>query len=348
MAVGLDIGSSTVRLVRLERRRGNVRLSHVAKAALPRGAVVDGDVVDPPAVAGVVGDLWRGAGVRQRDVAVGLASPRITVRQIELPDLPEKELPGAVRLQAEDQLPIPVDQAVLDHIVVERGGDGDQRRVRVLLVAAEREMVDRRLAAVKAVKLRPVLVDLDVFALLRSLDASTPPGDGVELIVDIGAMVTKIAVHRAGHPLFVRMVRNGGDAATRQLEKVLDLPWHEAEAAKLSGSASMALGTELGPEDERARALETAVQRVVTEVSNSLDFFRSQHDDVEVQRVVLSGGASLAPDLADRLEVALELPVRRGDPLRGLEVPNGDGVGVTEQERPFLGVAVGLALGALP
>ena len=219
-------------------------------------------------------ELWGSAGLRRRTVAVGLASQRVTVRQIDLPDLPESDLADAIRLQAQDQLPIPVDEALLDHIVVERYALGDERHnVRVLLVAAEREMVDRLLAAVTGAKLRPALVDLEAFALVRSLatgptngdratgDDASPGGDGptgggqVELIVDIGAMVTKIAVHRAGHPLFVRMVRLGGDAATSELQKVLDLSWEEAERAKLDASVAIAAGTELDPDDERARVL---------------------------------------------------------------------------------------------
>ncbi len=241
---------------------------------------------------------------------------------------------------------------------------GDERHnVRVLLVAAERDMVDRLLAAVTGAKLRPALVDLEAFALVRSLatgptngDRSTggdasPGGDGstgggqVELVVDIGAMVTKIAVHRAGHPLFVRMVRLGGDAATRELQKVLDLSWEEAERAKLGASVAIAAGTELDPDDERARVLQSSVQRVVTEVRDSLDFFHSQHDDTDVQRVLLAGGATLAPGLADQLRAALELPVEVGDPLRTLD-------GVDQQDDPqrrrqFLAVPVGLAMGLL-
>ncbi len=349
MAIGLDIGSSAVRAVELERRRGGaLRLRHHGEVALPPGSVVDGDVVEPAVVADAVRELWRGARLRRRNVAVGLASQRVTVRQMDLPELPDPELAAAVRLQAHDQLPIPVDEALLDHVVVERYVVGDeQRNVRLLLVAAERDMVDRLLAAITTAKLRPILVDLDAFALLRSLAVDRLLGE-VELVVDIGASVTKIAVHRAGAPLLVRMVRLGGDGATTQLQNVLDLSWEEAEAAKLDASASLVAGAGLDPDDERARALEGSVRRVVTEVRNSLDYFRNQHDDVEVHRVVLSGGASLAPSLAAQLEASLELPVSRGDPLRGIEGFSGPEEPTdTPAEGSFLAVAVGLALGLL-
>ena len=351
MAIGLDIGSSAVRVVQLEQRRGGApRLTHYRSAPLTPGAVVDGDVVEPDVVATALRDLWRQAGLRQRAVAVGLASQRVTVRQLDLPALPEAEIAEAVRLQAHDELPIPVDQAVLAHVIVEHpaGGDGPAR-LRVLLVAVERDMVDRLLTAVTMAKLRPVLVDLDAFAVLRSLAPSPVVGDEVELVVDIGAMVTKVAVHRGGRPLFVRMLRLGGDAATRQLEKVLELPWEDAEKAKLDASAAMVAGDDLDVDDERARVLQTGVERVVTEVANSLDFFRDQHEDVEVRRLVLSGGASLAPKLTERLHAALDLPVDRGDALRGLAAPNGHAEVVEglREAGPVLAVPVGLAMGLL-
>ena len=182
-------------------------------------------------------------------------------------------------------------------------------------------------------------------------DDASPEDDGptgggqVELIVDIGAMVTKIAVHRAGHPLFVRMVRLGGDGATSELQKVLDLSWEDAEQAKLDASVAIAAGTELDPDDERARVLSSSVRRLVTGVRDSLDYFRSQHEGIDVQRVLLAGGATLAPGLADQLRAALELPVEVGDPLRTLE-------GVDQQDDPqrrrqFLAVPIGLAMGLL-
>lgn len=351
VAIGLDIGSSAVRVAELEQRRGDtVRLTRYREVALPPGAVVDGDVVEPTVVADALRELWGLAGLRRRNVAVGLASHRVTVRQIDLPDLPGAELAAAVRLQAQDQSPMPIDQALLDYVVVERYTVADERRnVRVLLVAAEREMVERLLSAVTAANLRPVLVDLDAFALLRSLaTTTTDSGDEAELIVDIGATLTKIAFHRGGHPLFVRMVRLGGDASTRDLQKILELSWDEAEQAKLDASGAMAAGTELDPDDERARVLEVGTQRVITEIGSSLDFFRNQHEGEEVRRVLLSGGASLAPKLAEELHAALELPVEQGDPFRTVDSTHRRSEPVDRQEEgPFLAVPVGLALGLL-
>ena len=351
MPIGLDIGSSAVRVAELQRRRNAPpRLQRYGTVALPPGAVVDGDVLEPTVVADAVRQLWRDVGLRGRDVAVGLASQRVTVRQMDLPELPDAELADAVRLQAQDELAIAVDDALLDYVVVGRPSTAAGERsqlCRVLLVAAEKEMVERLLAAVTAAKLRPVLVDLDAFAVLRSLAGLMDTGEDAGLVVDIGATVTKIAVHRDGHPLFVRMVRLGGDAVTRQLQTVLELSWEDAEKAKLDASAAMVIGHELDPEDERAIALKKGVQRVVTEIGHSLDFFRSHHPNVDVGEVVLCGGASLAPELVDELHAALELPVERPQLLPSIDA-SGRGEAELDKERSSLAVPVGLAMALLP
>lgn len=349
MAIGLDIGSSTVRAVQLERRRGGaLRLRRFGEVALPPGAVVDGDVVEPDAVSGALRELWAQAKLRRRTVAVGVASQRVTVRRMDLPELTDAELADAVRLQAGDELPIPVDEAVLGHVVVDRYVvDEDRRNVRLLLVAAEQEMVERLLAALAQAKLRAVLVDLGAFALLRSLAPSHTGEEEAELVVDIGAAVTKIAVHRGGAPLFVRMVRLGGDTITRQLQEVLELSWEEAEEAKLGASRAMAAGAHLGDDDERVRVLQSGSQRIASEIRHSLEFFRSQHE-VDVRRVLLAGGASLAANLDTQLESMLDVPVEWGNPLQVVRASDGNGHGAdVGHKRPFLAVPVGLAMGLL-
>ncbi|MBW3548852.1 MAG: pilus assembly protein PilM, partial [Actinobacteria bacterium] len=122
MAIGLDIGSSAVRAVQIERKRGGtLRLTHRGQVDLPPGAVRDGEVVDPDAVAEALRRLWRETGLRTRLARVGVASERVVARTIDLPDLPDAELAGVLQFEAQTYIPIPVDETVLDFHVLERG-----------------------------------------------------------------------------------------------------------------------------------------------------------------------------------------------------------------------------------
>lgn len=350
MAIGVDIGATAVRAAQLRRRRdGSLILQRYGEAGLPPDAVVDGEVVDTAAVSQALRSLWRQAGFNDRAVAVGISSHRVAVRQLDLPELQEDELREAVRFQAADQLPFSVDDALIDHVVVGRPVADERPGVRALLVATERERVDGLLEAVEEAKLRPVLLDLEAFALIRSLATSLVVSNGAELVVDAGATNTTIVAHRAAEPLFVRMLRLGGDTVTRQLQETLDMEWHEAEDGKLSASAVWAEGGQLDPEDQRRMALNAGIRRLVAEVQRSHDYAAAQHPDVTFQRLVLAGGGSLVPTLAEQLESGLNLPVDRAAPL--------EATGLAEQEVPvevasptaeaLMPVAVGLALGVL-
>ncbi len=148
-ALGLDVGTTAVRVVEvvIERPGGRGRpgrsphVSRVGEVPLPSGAVRDGEVLDPAAVGAAIGELWRQTGLRSRDVRVGLTGSRVVVRVVDLPAMPDDELAGAVRFSAADHIPIPLDEAVLDHAVLEPVPPtelGGPPMVRVLVAAAHR------------------------------------------------------------------------------------------------------------------------------------------------------------------------------------------------------------------
>jgi type IV pilus assembly protein PilM len=173
--VGLDIGTTAVRAAELSVRRGHVVLLRLGQESLPSGAVVDGEVVDPEAVARSIRALRRRARIGPRRVVLGVANQRVVVRQVELPWMPPAELRRSLAFQAQDYLPIPVEGAELDFTVLaELEGQGGQRLLRVLLVAAQKEMIAGHLQAATRAGLVPVGIDLVPFALLRSVAATMP------------------------------------------------------------------------------------------------------------------------------------------------------------------------------
>src|SRR5438874_1687288 len=181
--LGLDVGTSAVRVVEVafdhhggRGRRGSggpgATVTRVGEVPLPPGAVRDGEVVDPAAVGAAITELWRQTGLRSRDVRVGLTGSRVVVRVVDMPAMPDDELAGAVRFSAADHIPFPLEEAVLDHAVLEPAPPaevGGPPQVKVLIAATYRSALDGLLAAVSAGGLRAVAVDLVPFALVKAL-----------------------------------------------------------------------------------------------------------------------------------------------------------------------------------
>jgi len=341
--VGLDIGTTAVRAAELSVRRGRVVLDRLGQAGLPPGAVVDGEVADPPAVTAAIKALWRHARIGSKHVIIGVANQRVVVRLVDLPWMQPQELQRSLAYQAGDYLPIPVDEAELDyHVVGELENAGGQRLLRVLLAAAQKEMLAGHLKAVTAAGLRPVGIDLNPIALLRSLGPPAGLAEGAEAVVDVGARITNMVIHDNGVLRFVRILLMGGEDTTSTLERVLEVDRDAAERTKL------AVSTGLGADAEAAELVEQRLDVLVEEIRGSLDFYRAQQDATPLARVVVSGGGSLLGPLAERLQAAGSVPVERGSALAGVHVGRlGLGAEQLAELEPKMAIPVGLALGAV-
>jgi type IV pilus assembly protein PilM len=345
--VGLDIGTSGVRAAELSWGKGAAKLERFGQVALPEGAVRDGEVVDTAAVTAAISQLWAQAKFSTKRVVVGVANQKVVVRQVDLPWLPLPELKASLAFQVQDFIPMPVEQAILDfHPLAEVTNDAGARQLRVLLVAAARDMVSSSLAAVEAAGLRPTMVDLTPFAVLRSLVTSAGSFGTVtaEALVDVGASVTNIVVHEGGVPRFVRILLMGGGDITDALAERLGVPTEQAESVKQStGLAAVAGSADSHP---ASRALESSGSQFVEEVRSSLDYYLAQPGAVRVDRLVLSGGGSRLGGLAERLSTATRLPVELARPLSVLKLGK---TGLTDEQlayvEPMVTVPVGLAMG---
>ena len=327
--------------------RGPSTLDRLGQVVLPPGAVRDGEIVDAAAVVDALKTLWTRYGFKNRRVYLGIANQQVVVRQIDLPYLPDDELRRSLEFQAQDAIPIPIEQAILDfHTLEHFENEQGERFSRILLVAAQRQMVDALLDVVTGAKLEPAGLDLDAFAMLRSL---APEGvlddrDG-EMLIDVGASVTNIVVHENGIPRFVRILLMGGGSITDSLMTAMGVEHEEAEDLK----ARTGLSDEYGfDDDDAARLITERALRFVDEIRGSLDYYSAQTDSVPVRRAILSGGASQLPNLRERLSETLRMPVDRGHPMQDLKIGN---VGLASEQlieaEPYLTVAIGLALGAV-
>ena len=346
--VGLDIGSSGVRAAELTLGKGSATLERFGQVALPVGAVRDGEVVDVDAVSAAIKQLWAQAKFSSKKVVVGVANQKVVVRQVDLPWMPTQELKKALAFQVQDFVPMPVEEAILDfHPLEEFTNESGARMLRVLLVAAARDMVGSAMAAISQAGLQPEMVDLTSFAVLRSLvglDHGQVGSVGAEALVEVGSNVTNIVIHQGGVPRFVRILLMGGGDITDAVAERLGVPVEQAEAIKQeSGMSPVPGATDATP---AGRAIEGTANGFVEEVRGSLDYYMAQPGASRIDRVVLSGGGSRLNGLADRLATATRLPVQAARPLSTLKLGK---TGLSPEQlayvEPMVTVPVGLAMG---
>jgi type IV pilus assembly protein PilM len=346
--VGLDIGTHAVRAAEVSFGRGMPTLQRFGQVALPFGAVVGGEVVDAAAVSSALRRLWKEAGLSSKKVVVGVANQRVVARTAELPAMPDAELRSALKYQVQELIPIPVDDAVLDHQVIERvTGDDGRETLRLLVVAAHKDMLRSLLAALEGAGLAAKRIDYIPFALVRALhvdgfDLGDEEGRPIaEAIVDVGAGVTNVVVHEHGAPRFVRTSNTGGNALVDTLTAELGIDLETAEALTRRADPHSSNPTE-------ARAGELAAgsaSSLLTEVRGSLDFHLAQPGAAPLSRIVLTGGGSRAPGLGTRLEALVGVPVVMAEPLRSVELGStGIPPEVLQANQDLLAVPLGLAL----
>ena len=311
--VGLDIDATGIVAASVV-VNGRVRVERVAIAPLEPGIIRDGEVADVDGLADALRTLYRENKGLDKRVRVGLANQKIVVRVVDLPYLEDaKELEAAVRFQAQDQLPMPLEHAVLDHQPLAVVNDATGRRQRVLLVAARREMVERVLAALRSAGLKPEGVDLSAFATVRALHRAGPD-DELVLYLAIGGL-TNLAVARGTECTFARASGSGVEALAIEL----------AERAGLTLEHAYGWLAHVGVQDpvedvtgdrqivEHARQiLLDGVRRIASEVRSSLDFHRMQEDAGTVSRAVMTGPASAIPGFDVALASELGIPVEQG------------------------------------
>jgi type IV pilus assembly protein PilM len=346
--VGLKIGASHLAAARVA-VNGGFEVVQVAREPLPPGLVAAGEVHDADGLGEALKDFFGKHKLPRRAVRVGIANNRIGVRTIDVAGIEDpKQLANAVRFRAQEALPIPIDEAVLDFQVLSEGTNAEgQATRRVLLVVAYRDLVDGYARACREAGMRLVGVDLEAFALLRAL-APPPPAPGAErsavVAVAMGSQRSILAVSDGYTCEFTRVLDWGGARLTAELARALSIEPADAERLKaelgLEGAGAME-----GLDEARAaagrEALRTGLQIFARELVSSLQYYQSQPDSLGIREVVLAGGTAQLGGIAPALQALVGVDVRVGDPLASVAV----GKKARGAESPALTVPIGLGMG---
>jgi type IV pilus assembly protein PilM len=347
--IGLKIGASQLAAARVA-NNGSAELLQVAREPLAPGIIVGGELRDPEALAEALSDFFAKHGLPKKGVRLGIANNRIGVRTFEIAGIEDqKQLANAIRFRAQETLPIPIDEAVLDYQVLGEGVDEDgQPTKRVLLVVAYRELIDRYVDACKKAGITLAGIDLEAFALLRALQA---PQEGVGtdasaalVVVAIGHERSTFAVSDGRVCEFTRVLEWGGSALNVAIARAVDAAPSEVESTK----RALSLMDEMVPDGITAdqakaarEAMRRAIQTFARELVSSLQYYQNQPGSLGIGEIVLTGGTAHLPGLAGELERLIGVHVRVGDPLARMKVSKK--VGQPEQIGS-LAVAIGLGI----
>jgi type IV pilus assembly protein PilM len=307
--VGLDIEPGYVAAV--EARPGRVAVERAAVVPLAPGVVRDGEVADVEMLAVALRKLFADNKLPRR-VRIGVANQRIVMRTLDLPPLKDaKQIASAVRFQAQEHIPMPLEQAVLEHHVLGLVETPEGQRTRVVLVAARRDMIDRLLEATTRAGLRPQGIDLSAFAMIRALHRQGMTG--ATLCISVGGM-TNIAVAVGTTCVFTRAVPQGIESVAGELAERRGLTLEHAHGWLKHVGLVAPIDDVEGDREivlEARAVLSDGVQRIGDEVRNSLDFHRMQTGSGEIERAVVTGPAVAIPGFVDQLgeKIGLELEV---------------------------------------
>jgi type IV pilus assembly protein PilM len=346
--VGLKIGASQLAAAHVV-NNGGPRLLKVARAPLPHGVVVGGELREPEQLAAALKTLFRKNKLPQTCVRLGIANNRIGVRTFEIVGVEDDgQLANAVRFRAQEALPIPLDEAVLDYRILEdRVGEDGVRVCRVLLVVAHRELVERYVAACRKAGLKLIGIDLEAFALLRAVaDPASPPADDAAVVcIAIGHDRSTLAVSDGRVCEFTRVLAWGGSDLDVALARTLDLTPGAAEPVKrelVLGEGGGAAGLDAPDADAARAALVNELRSFARELVGSLRFYQEQPNSLGIAEILMTGGSSAAAGLAAELERLIGIPVRVADPLARVRVPRK--VQAENSSVGSLAVAVGLGI----
>jgi type IV pilus assembly protein PilM len=333
--VGLDIEAGSIAATEVA-ANGSTQVTASAIGSLDPGTFHEGEILDPERLASALKSLFAEHKLSKR-VRLGIGNQRLVVRTMRLPAIEDpKEMEAAVRFQAQEQVPMPLDQAVLEHQVV--GGvpaeEGGAAQLDVVVVAARREMVASFVEPIRRAGLDPVGVDLAAFGMIRALAGTGPQAEGAEpdqpptgavLYCSLGD-VTNLAVARGRACLFTRVSHVGLGAMEARLASARGLgPEHTAQWFSYVGLESAVEELEGDAETvaEARRTLEEGVGSLVDELRLSLDYYGAQEASLPAEQIVLCGPGSAIPGVRAQMEASLGLPISVARPpaLGGFDEP---------------------------
>lgn len=337
---GLDIGSSSIKMVELEGKANNLNLVGLGFENLPDDTIVDGQIMELNVVSDVIQNICANHQVNADGVVTGVSGHSVIIKNIVLPPMGADELEESIDWHAEEHIPYDLSEVSLDYHITAQ----DTESTHVLIAACKRERIDTIRQAVQLSGKEPAVIDVDTFALQNCYEMNYQPDESqVVTLLNIGASTMNVNIVKGTRSLFTRDITVGGSQFTDVLQRSLGLSFQQAEAVK-RGVNNAAEGIE---EKSIEPLMSNVTEVVAMEIQKTFDFYRATTEDTDtvVQKILISGGGSKLAGLADELSARLELPVEILDPFRNIKVDTRKfDPDYLSEIMPEMAVAVGLAM----
>jgi type IV pilus assembly protein PilM len=337
--VGLDIGSSAVKLVELRERKGSFQVQKVAVEGLSPEAIVDGSIMDSSLVVDAIHKLNDQAKVKNPNFATSLSGHSVIIKKIQVPAMSQEELAESIQWEAEQYIPFDINDVRLDYVVLSDTPPGEGQ-MDVLLVAVKRDKVNDYMSVISQAGRTPALVDVDAFAVQNCYEVNYDLDPlKVVALVNMGAAVTNINIVARGQSVFWRDISFGGNQFSEALQREYNLSYDQAETLKRGGTVDRYSTTEARP------VLDAVSAEMASEIQKTFDFFAATSAEGPVDELVVSGGCALTPNLMQILRERFGVPVELMDPFRRVQARESDvDAEWLRSVAPMLAVAVGLAI----
>jgi type IV pilus assembly protein PilM len=339
--LGLDITTSSIKLIELTMSGGQYRVEGYAAEATPQNSMNEKAIVDAEAVGQAIARAAKRAGARSRDVAIAISGDAAITKVIQMPrSLKENELEAQVEMQADQYIPFPMDEVSYDFEVLGTS-EKDPDTLDVLLVATRTENVEQRRAAVAVAGLTARLVDVEAFALENSCRLMTHqmPDGGIDrtvAVVDFGASSTTFSVLRNLKVVYTRDFAFGGQQLTEEIMRTYGLSIEEAGRAKKEGGL---------PGNYQSEVLDPFIDDMTQQVSRSLQFYLASGSGREQpDKILICGGCANVPGVADVVQSRVGIAAERGDPLGQMKLSSRARTQAVQRDATALLTACGLAL----
>lgn len=342
----VDIGSYSIKVARLRRKKSKLTLLATGIRKLPFETIKEGKIVDPSIIASKLEDIFNELNYRPSKIITTIPSNNLIIRNIELPFMSEKELAEAIKWEAEDYLPFPVDLVSLDYIVLSK----DEGMMNILLVAVKEEIIENFLSPFERLSLKPAVINVQPMALLSLLEYQGKINEPLA-IIDIGASGTRVIIGDNKNIFLARNIDTGGEEFTRLLMEEMQMEYQQAEDFKIENGIRKEREEEDEPEFDLALSqiasmamgkvdyLLSIARNLASEISRSLDYYSMKFRGKSINQVYLTGGGSRLKKLDEIISHEINLELKSINPFEGFRISSNRRNMVDE-----FAVAIGLAV----